>query len=131
MEVAPRSRDEAILLVEDDMEVRQMLHRLLGELGYRVTVASNGPEALTLLEGGLRPDLLLTDVVLPDGPNGFELAAQARARQPRLKLLFTSGYAQGLASRRPAAVAGTFLLQKPFHRTELAHLVRRALDASV
>jgi PAS domain S-box-containing protein len=127
-EVAPRSRNETILLVEDDVEVRQMLQRLLGELGYQVTVASSGGEALGLLEGGLRPDLLLTDVVLPEGPNGFELAAQARARQPRLKLLFTSGYSQGLASRRPATVAGTFMLQKPFHRSELAHLIRRALD---
>jgi PAS domain S-box-containing protein len=128
-EVAPRSRNETILLVEDDQEVQQMLKRLLGELGYRVTVASSGAQALTLLETGLRPDLLLTDVVLPEGPNGFELAAQARARQPRLKLLFTSGYSQGLASRRPPAVAGTFMLQKPFHRSELANLIRRALDA--
>jgi PAS domain S-box-containing protein len=125
----PRSRNEAILLVEDDVEVRQMLQRLLGELGYQVTTASTGSEALGLLENGLRPDLLLTDVVLPDGPNGFELAAQARTRQPRLKLLFTSGYAQGLASRKPPSLAGSFLLQKPFHRSELAHLVRRALDA--
>jgi PAS domain S-box-containing protein len=125
---APGSRNETILLVEDDAEVRQVLHRLLGELGYRVTAAASGAEALALLEGGLRPDLLLTDVVLAEGPSGFELAEQARARQPELKLLFTSGYAQGLASRRPTAVAGTFLLQKPFHRTELAHLVRRALD---
>ena len=78
---------------------------------------------------GLSPDLLLTDVVLPEGPNGYELAAQARARQPRLKLLFTSGYSQGVASRRPPTVAGTFMLQKPFHRSELAHLIRRALDA--
>src|SRR6185436_17493949 len=91
----PRSRNEAILLVEDDVEVKQMLQRLLGELGYQVTTASTGPEALGLLENGLHPDLLLTDVVLPDGPNGFELAAQARTRLPRLKLLFTSGYAQG------------------------------------
>jgi PAS domain S-box-containing protein len=122
-EVAPRSHNETILLVEDDEEVRQMLHRLLGELGYQVTMASNGHQALGLLEGGLRPDLLLTDVVLPEGPNGYELAAQARARQPRLKLMFTSGYAQGLASRSPPAVS-----EKPFHRTELAHLIRRALD---
>ncbi len=125
----PRSRNEAILLVEDDVEVRQMLHRLLDELGYRVTTATTGTEALKLLENGLHPDLLLTDVVLPDGPNGFELAAQARSRQPRLKLLFTSGYAQGLAARKPAVLAGTFLLQKPFHRNELAHVVRKALDA--
>jgi CheY-like chemotaxis protein/two-component sensor histidine kinase len=128
-DVAPRSRNEAILLVEDDLEVRQMLHRLLGELGYRVTVASSGGEALGLLEEGLKPDLLLTDVVLPEGPNGYELAAQARARQPRLKLLFTSGYSQGVASRRPPTVAGTFMFQKPFHRSELAHLIPRALDA--
>jgi CheY-like chemotaxis protein len=127
--VAPLARDESILLVEDDAEVRTMLERLLTELGYRVTTAYDGKNALALLENGLRPDLLVTDVVLPEGPSGFELADLARARLPGLKLLFTSGYSQHLAGRRPAAVANAPLLAKPFHRTELAQHVRRALDA--
>jgi PAS domain S-box-containing protein len=127
--VAPLARDESILLVEDDAEVRTMLERLLSELGYRVTAAVDGKSALLLLEKGLRPDLLVTDVVLPEGPSGFELADMARTRVPALKLLFTSGYSQHLAGRRPAAVASAPLLAKPFHRTELAQHIRRALDA--
>ncbi len=128
--VTPMARDESILLVEDDPEVRAMLERLLGELGYRVTAATDGKIALALLENGLRPDLLVTDVVLPEGPSGFELADLARNRVPELKLLFTSGYSQHLAGRRPAAVASAPLLAKPFHRTELAQHIRRALDAT-
>jgi CheY-like chemotaxis protein len=127
--LAPLARDESILLVEDDAEVRTMLERLLSELGYRVTAAVDGKSALLLLEKGLRPDLLVTDVVLPEGPSGFELADMARTRFPALKLLFTSGYSQHLAGRRPAAVASAPLLAKPFHRTELAQHIRRALDA--
>jgi PAS domain S-box-containing protein len=127
--IAPMARDESILLVEDDAEVRIMLERLLGELGYRVTAATDGRSALSLLENGLRPDLLVTDVVLPEGPSGFELADLARTQVPALKLLFTSGYSQHLAGRRPATVASAPLLAKPFHRTELAQHIRRALDA--
>jgi PAS domain S-box-containing protein len=127
--IAPMARDESILLVEDDAEVRTMLERLLTELGYRVTAAVDGKSALSLLEKGLRPDLLVTDVVLPEGPSGFELADMARTQVPALKLLFTSGYSQHLAGRRPAAVASAPLLAKPFHRTELAQHIRRALDA--
>jgi CheY-like chemotaxis protein len=128
-EIAPRARNESVLLVEDDAEVRVMIQRLLEELGYRVTATENGRSALELVAGGLAADLLLTDVVLPDGPNGFELAAEIRTRLPQIRLLFTSGYAQDLAARRPASVAAAPLLHKPFHRTELAHQVRRALDA--
>jgi PAS domain S-box-containing protein len=127
--VTPLAKDESILLVEDDAEVRTMLERLLGELGYKVTAATDGRTALALLEKGLVPDLLVTDVVLPEGPSGFELADLARSRVPALKLLFTSGYSQHLAGRRPAAVASAPLLAKPFHRTELAQHIRRALDA--
>jgi PAS domain S-box-containing protein len=128
-ELAPRARNEQVLLVEDDAEVRTMIQRLLEELGYRVTSVETGRAALELVAGGLVPDLLLTDVVLPDGPNGFELAAELRTRMPALRLLFTSGYAQDLAAQRPTSVAAAPLLHKPFHRTELAHQVRRALDA--
>jgi CheY-like chemotaxis protein len=127
-EAAPRARDETILLVEDDVEVRVMIQRLLEELGYRVTATENGRAALALVNEGLKPDLLLSDVVLPDGPSGFELAAEIRSRLPQVRLLFTSGYAQDLVARRPESVATAPLLHKPFHRSELAHHVRRALD---
>ena len=130
-EIAPRARNETILLVEDDVEVRVMIQRLLEELGYRVISTENGRAALAMVNEGLKPDLLLTDVVLPDGPSGFELAAEIRGRLPGVRLLFTSGYAQDLVARRPESVASAPLLHKPFHRTELAHHVRRALDVAV
>src|SRR4029453_700568 len=123
--IAPMARDESILLVEDDDEVRVMLERLLGELGYRVTAATDGKSALSLLENGLRPDLLVTDVVLPEGPSGFELADLARSQGPQLKLLFTSG-GGGRRRRGPAAP----FPPKPFHRSELAQHIRRALDSN-
>jgi PAS domain S-box-containing protein len=129
-EIAPRARNETILLVEDDVEVRVMIQRLLEELGYRVLSTENGRAALAMINEGLKPDLLLTDVVLPDGPSGFELAAEIRGRLPAVRLLFTSGYAQDLVARRPESVASAPLLHKPFHRTELAHHVRRALDVT-
>jgi PAS domain S-box-containing protein len=130
-EIAPRARNETILLVEDDVEVRVMIQRLLEELGYRVVSTENGRAALAMVNEGLKPDLLLSDVVLPDGPSGFELAAEIRGRLPGVRLLFTSGYAQDLVARRPESVASAPLLHKPFHRTELAHHVRRALDLAV
>ena len=100
-----------------------------GPHGARVTARDNGHAALSLIATGLRPDLLVTDVVLPDGLNGFELAAQVRERLPGIRLLLTSGYAQNLVANRPPSVATVPLLHKPFHRAELAHHVRRALDA--
>ena len=126
----PRARSgESILLVEDDLEVRRILLNLLEELGYQVVSCENGNDALARLRNGLRPNLLLSDVVLPEGPNGFELAATARTLQPELRLLFTSGFAQDLVSQRPATVAHAPLVNKPFHRGELAHHVRRVLDS--
>ena len=127
-DVAPRARNESILLVEDDGEVRVMIQRLLEELGYKVTTTDNGHTALSMIASGLLPDLLVTDVVLPDGLNGFELAAKVREQLPQIRLLLTSGYAQNLVAQRPPSVANAPLLHKPFHRAELAHHVRRALD---
>ncbi len=122
---APRGA-ESILVVEDDEHVRSHAISSLRSLGYRVEVASDGREALHLLQSGARPDLLFTDVVMPGGISGWELAAQARKLAPQLRVLFTSGYPQETLTRRGEANAP--VLSKPYRLLDLARRVREALD---
>jgi CheY-like chemotaxis protein len=129
-ELVPRAKGESVLLVEDDTGLRTLVRQMLEEFGYRVEVAGTGPAALALLASGFRPELLITDVVLPQDPSGFELAAQAKAMFPDLKILFTSAYAEDHIAKRPAAVATAPLLPKPFRPGELARYVRRVLEAT-
>ena len=84
-------------------------------------------EAIELIDGGLKPDLLLTDVMMPGGMNGRQLADEVRRRQADLKVLFTSGYTQG-ALDRGEGMADTNFLGKPFRRPELAAKIRELLD---
>jgi PAS domain S-box-containing protein len=126
---APRARGEAILLVEDDLPLRAVISRQLEELGYEVKAVETGQAALEQLSAGLRPDLLLTDVVLSQDPGGYELAACARALVPGLKVLFTSGYAQEMARLAEPAAPGP-LIAKPFRRADLACRVRDLLDSA-
>jgi CheY-like chemotaxis protein len=127
-EAASGRRGEAILLVEDDEDVRRYGVALLGELGYRVLAASDGATALGLLgsDPGIR--LLFTDVGLPGGMNGRELALEAQRRHPGLKVLFTTGYAQSAVVVDGRLTAGIELIVKPFTSATLAEEVRRALD---
>ena len=116
---------EAILLVDDNWTLQEVTRRLLIALGYRVITAPNGPAALTLLESGESFDLLFTDVVMPEGMSGHDLAAAARALQPGLKVLLTTGYiGDGMASEND----GDHLLSKPYRKHGLAVAVRAALD---
>jgi PAS domain S-box-containing protein len=111
-----------ILLVEDDDDVRQITRTLLGGMGYRVLEAARAAAALSTLEAEPAIDLLLTDVVMPGGMGGIELAREAVQRRPALRVLLTSGYAEVLASS-PGISAE--LLQKPYRFEELV----RKLDA--
>jgi PAS domain S-box-containing protein len=124
----PRARGESVLLVEDDSGLRALIRQMLEDFGYQVEVAGSGPAALTLLSGGFRPHLLITDVVLPQDPSGFELAAQARTLLPGLKVLFMSAYAEDLMAKRPEVVASAPLLAKPFRPADLARQVRRVIE---
>jgi PAS domain S-box-containing protein len=124
----PRARGESVLLVEDDSGLRALIRQMLEDFGYKVEVAGSGPAALALLSGGYRPQLLITDVVLPQDPSGFELAAQARVLLPGLKVLFMSAYAEDLMAKRPQAVAGAPLLSKPFRPADLARQVRMVIE---
>ncbi len=122
-------REETILVVEDDADVRAYSTETLRELGYRVVEAPDGPTALRLIERLPRLDLLFTDVVLPEGMTGRQLADAARALRPRLKVLFTTGYARNAIVHHGRLDPGVDLLPKPFTYSELAARVRDALDA--
>ena len=117
-----------VLLVEDDALVRAQAARLLTGLGHRVTVAEDGPSALQALN--LAPDiaLLMTDVVMPGGMNGRELAGRARAEHPALKVLLTSGYSEDIAPRDGRSGSGQPFLAKPYRRAQLAKAVSAALS---
>jgi len=118
---------EIILVVEDDDDVRANTTTMLRELGYRVMEASNGKSALQILEGKSGIDLLFTDVGLPGGVNGRQLADRARLRRPDLKVLFTSGYARNAIVHQGRLDPGVELLSKPFTLSQLATKVRQML----
>ncbi|MCK1384214.1 ATP-binding protein [Bradyrhizobium sp. 21] len=119
---------ETILVVEDDDMVRAYVENELKTLGYRVITAANGPAALDLLRQSGAIDLLFTDVVMPGGMFGPELARQATQLRPGLKVLFTSGYSQNPV-KAPDGLSDARILTKPFRRRDLAAMLRSALSA--
>ncbi|MDF0603759.1 PAS domain-containing protein [Psychromarinibacter sp. C21-152] len=116
-----------ILLVEDDEDVRAFASRCLSNLGYEVREAETGAAALEILSGGDRFDLLLTDVVMPGGMTGVELAREARRRQPDLAVVMMSGYSEDLLTSEVDVEATASPLFKPFRAAELAKKVEEAL----
>jgi two-component system, cell cycle sensor histidine kinase and response regulator CckA len=118
------SGHETILLVEDDEAVRDTIAHELVVLGYRVVEAADGAEALRVAEElpGRRIDLLLTDVVMPE-MDGCTLAARLRERQPKLKVIFSSGYAQDVALGRSPRRSGDGFLPKPYNAAALVHTI--------
>lgn len=119
---------EHILVVEDDELVRKHVVAQLGSLGYRIKEAASAAEALEAMDGGLNFDLLFTDVVMPGGMNGRQLADAALLRQSELKVLFTSGYTLDAIGHQGRLDAGVNLLGKPYRRADLAAKIRGVLD---
>jgi CheY-like chemotaxis protein len=117
-----------ILVTEDDPDVRTYSVDALLELGYRVLEAPDGPSSLQLLERNPNIDLLFTDVILPGGMTGAQLAAQARGRWPNLKVLFTTGYARNAIVHHGRLDPGVQLITKPFTISDLATRVREVLE---
>jgi PAS domain S-box-containing protein len=119
---------ETILVVEDDEALRDYTTEVLGELGYVVLEARDGPQALQILER--HPvDLLFTDVVMPGGMNGRELADEALRRRPELRVLFTTGYTRNAIVHHGRLDAGVQMIGKPFSFVELSAKVRQLLDS--
>lgn len=127
---APARRgSETVMLVEDEAYVRSMVRIALERQGYRVIAVENGPSALARWrEDPQRFDLLLTDVVMPDGMTGYDLADAVREQRPDLPIIFSSGYdPEMLAGRRRPDGSSTFL-RKPYDVSQLLHAVRACLD---
>ncbi len=130
-ESSERGGTETILLVEDDQEVRAVTRRILERVGYRVHEATSGSEALQLwCSQEPRLDLLLTDIVLPGGISGRELAERLRTHQPGVKVIFTSGYSFAETNKDTEFIqrSNSYLLQKPCPSRALLRTVRRCLD---
>lgn len=119
---------ETILVVEDDEAVRSHIDRVLTSLGYKVLSRIDGRSALKLADEGVHFDLLLTDVMLPGGMNGVQVAAELRKRRPDLPVLYVSGYAKDIVDSGLGVDADLQFLQKPFLRGELGRKVRAALS---
>jgi len=121
---------EKILLVEDHDLVREQVTIQLGRLGYQVVVAEDGVGALEILKAMPDVRLLFTDVVMPRGLNGLELAAEAKKMRPDLPVLLTTGYSEQLMSRSDQLGPGMSWLNKPYLPEELAAKIRAALDGA-
>lgn len=119
--------NERVLLVEDDDLVRVQVANELREMGYRVVTARNGNEAIELLRADTAFDLLFTDVVMPGGVNGRQLADAARELVPGLPVLYTSGNPDIVLAEEGRLATGTHLLRKPYRRRELGAKLRQAL----
>ncbi len=128
VEESPMGRGETILVVEDDPRVRLLTTTRLEQLGYTVQEATDGPDALTQLEQAVHVDLLFTDIVMPGGMTGDELARRAAEIQPDIKVLFTSGYAEAAMHGNGNLANGAGLLRKPYKLADLAQKVRASLD---
>jgi len=126
---APNGGSETILLVEDEPVVRLLTRTVLERGGYRVVEAANGAEGVRMwVESGGRIDLVLTDVVMPDGMSGRELADRLQKGRPELRVVFTSGYSTDFAGRELALKDGQSFLQKPSTPKEILEAVRQSLD---
>jgi CheY-like chemotaxis protein len=118
---------ETILVVEDDEALRSYTTEILAELGYRVLAAHDGQSALQMLEKN-EVNLLFTDVVMPGGMNGRQLADEAVRRRPGLKVLFTTGYTRNAIVHHGRLDPGVQMIGKPFLFNELGAKVRELLD---
>ncbi|QHG65773.1 hybrid sensor histidine kinase/response regulator [Pseudomonas putida] len=125
--LAGSSGGQRIVLVEDQTALRLVLGEVLEELGYQVEAFENGTAALAHLQQCEQPDLLLSDIGLPDGPNGRQVAERCRQLYPDLKVLFITGYDESAALSDGQLLQGTSVLTKPFELEALAERVRLLL----
>ncbi|HTF77949.1 MAG TPA: PAS domain S-box protein [Bradyrhizobium sp.] len=118
---------ETILVVEDDKLVREYVLTQLRSLGYVTLDAANGAEALAIIAAGNHFDLLFTDVIMPGAMNGRQLATEVQKSKPELKVLFTSGYTENAIIHHGRLDTGVLLLAKPYRKSDMAGMIRKAL----
>ena len=123
----PARGTAVVLVVEDELPIRMVIADVLSDLGYTVLEAGDGGSALKILEAGTLIDLLITDVGLPGGTNGRQLADTARQRRPDLKVLFITGYAESAAVRNGLIEDGMQVMTKPFALEALAAKIQGIL----
>ena len=122
---------ETVLIVEDEPVLRSMARDILEECGYRILEASSGKDALEVWHQRAKEiDLVLTDMVMPEGISGVDLAEQLLASRPGLKIVFTSGYTANEVNQEMLTRTGASFLSKPYTHAELAKTVRDCLDQS-
>jgi CheY-like chemotaxis protein len=124
-----RGDGESVLVLEDEPALRRLVATHLENLGYSVVSVANGEEALSAIESMEAINLLLSDVMLPGGLSGREVATEMKRRRPEAKILLMSGYAKEILTDEDPLGSGDALLNKPFQLNELARKVRGMLDA--
>jgi two-component system, cell cycle sensor histidine kinase and response regulator CckA len=123
-----RGGKETLLLVEDEIGLLELVREILQQYEYRVLIASSGVEALRVWdECNGQVDLLLTDMIMPGGMTGSDLAAELKKRKPGLKVIYASGYSSALNGKEFTAGENIFLA-KPYQPNEVAQLIRNTLD---
>ncbi|WP_122870740.1 response regulator, partial [Pseudomonas viridiflava] len=121
---------ETVMVVDDEPTVRLLITEVLEDLGYLVLQADRGSAALEILQSKAAIDLLVTDVGLPGGMNGRQVADAARAVRPDLKILFVTGYAENAALAHDTLEPGMYVLPKPFSIAALTGRVTELLDSA-
>jgi signal transduction histidine kinase/CheY-like chemotaxis protein len=127
----PERSGRRVLVVEDDAAVREIAVRFLRELGSQVQEAQDGLAALALLARGQAVDLLFTDLILPGGLSGAELACEAQRLRPGIRVLYTSGYPRNVLVHDGKLDEGVYLLSKPYSREELARAMCKVLEGDL
>jgi CheY-like chemotaxis protein len=127
----PRAdQGETVLVVDDEPTVRMLVSEILEDLGYTAIEASDGPAGLKVLQSDVRIDLLITDVGLPGGMNGRQVADAARLARPDMKVLFMTGYAENAVLSHGHLDPGMHVLTKPFTMEGLATRIRDLLSTA-
>jgi PAS domain S-box-containing protein len=119
---------EVVLVIDDDPTIRMLVGEVLAESGYAVIEAPDGPAGLKVLDSNARIVLLITDVGLPGGMNGRQVADAARVSRPNLKILFITGYAENAVIGQTRLENGMFVMTKPFQMDMLAHRIREIIE---
>jgi PAS domain S-box-containing protein len=120
---------ETVLIIDDEPTIRMLVAEVLGEAGYSMIEAADGPAGLRVLESNARIDLLITDVGLPGGMNGRQVANAARRTRPTLKVLFITGYAENALIGGHQLGKDMYIMTKPFEMGGLARRIREILEA--